>query len=265
MKHLFLAVAMSLAMTACGVQSPLVQEMPPAPDASILPAYQWSLADAQNVDGKRIDTLFVQKDHPVRLDFTQTQVTVRNTCNVMSGAYTIEDETITVGPMRSTMKRCVDEKMNQLDQEIGKRLTGKSSFSVNFSAESTALPVLTLKLASGDQLVFSGQPTPETLYGSKGKTLFMEVSEVTRPCSHPLISEMQCLQIRQVYYDEKGIKTGNSGAFKNLYQPIEGYTHTPGVRNILRIKQYPILRPPADAPAVAYVLDMVVESETVTP
>jgi hypothetical protein len=37
------------------------------------------------------------------------------------------------------------------------------------------------------------------------------------------------------------------------------------VRNVLRVKRYPIEHPPADAPDSAYVLDMVVESESVRP
>ncbi|MES1154129.1 MAG: DUF4377 domain-containing protein, partial [Rhodanobacter sp.] len=48
-----------------------------------------------------------------------------------------------------------------------------------------------------------------------------------------------------------------------LQQDIEGYVHEPGVRNVLRVKRYPLQRPPADAPSSAYVLDMVVESEIV--
>ena len=48
-----------------------------------------------------------------------------------------------------------------------------------------------------------------------------------------------------------------------LYQEVGGYEHQPGVRNVLRLKRFDIANPPADAPSVAYVLDMVVESEIV--
>ena len=46
---------------------------------------------------------------------------------------------------------------------------------------------------------------------------------------------------------------------------LDGYTHTPGVRNVLRIKRYQRTPVPADASAYLYVLDLVVESETVKP
>ena len=53
---------------------------------------------------------------------------------------------------------------------------------------------------------------------------------------------------------------GDPGPFGNFYATIEGYTHEPGVRNVLRVDRYEIKDPPADAPSQAFVLDMVVES-----
>ncbi|MDL2286883.1 DUF4377 domain-containing protein [Desulfococcaceae bacterium OttesenSCG-928-F15] len=98
-----------------------------------------------------------------------------------------------------------------------------------------------------------------------GETIFLEVAAQTRACSHPLNPTKPCLQIREIYYDKSGIKTGNSGDFENLYQPIEGYTHTPGIRNVLRVKRFKVQNPAADASSIAYVLDLVVESEVVKP
>ena len=71
---------------------------------------------------------------------------------------------------------------------------------------------------------------------------------------------MQCLWVRELEYDDKGLKAGDPGPFGNFYETIEGYTHEPGVRNVLRVNRYAIKNPPADAPSQAYVLDMVVES-----
>jgi pyruvate/2-oxoglutarate/acetoin dehydrogenase E1 component len=52
----------------------------------------------------------------------------------------------------------------------------------------------------------------------------------------------------------------HSQAFEHFYAAIEGYTHQPGVRNVLRVNRYSVTTPPADTPSKAYVLDMVVES-----
>ena len=66
--------------------------------------------------------------------------------------------------------------------------------------------------------------------------------------------------MRELKYDDKGLKVGTPGPFGHFYNTIEGYTHEAGVRNVLRVNRYPIKNPPADAPSQAYVLDMVVES-----
>ena len=57
------------------------------------------------------------------------------------------------------------------------------------------------------------------------------------------------------------LKVGTPGAFGNFYARIEGYSHEPGIRNVLRVDRYTIKNPPADASKYAYVLDMVVESD----
>ena len=58
----------------------------------------------------------------------------------------------------------------------------------------------------------------------------------------------------------QGIKVGTPSAFGNFYDRIEGYSHEPGIRNVLRVDRYTIKNPPADASKYAYVLDLVVES-----
>ena len=77
---------------------------------------------------------------------------------------------------------------------------------------------------------------------------------------HPLIQDMQCLQVRELRYDAQGRKSGDTGEFLHFYDSIEGYTHQPGVRNVLRLQRYTRQNVPADASKYAYVLDMVVES-----
>ena len=83
----------------------------------------------------------------------------------------------------------------------------------------------------------------------------------TAACNHPLIPDMQCLQVRELRYDDKGLKVGDPGPFGNFYAPIEGYTHEPGVRNVLRVDRYEIKDPPGRRASQAFVLDMVVESD----
>lgn len=223
-------------------------------DAQRLQGNHWRLDSATDASGKRLDALFAREDKPVTLDFQDGRIALSNTCNRMGGSYTLADGTLTVSPMASTMMACTDKALMALDQAIGSRLEGA------LKTELAGEGQLTLRTASGDVLVFTPEPTAETRYGGPGETVFLEVAAQTKPCSHPLIPNMQCLQTREVAFDDKGLKQGTPGEFENFYGTIEGYTHEDGVRNVVRVKRYKIANPPADGSSVAYVLDMVVES-----
>ncbi|MGX9718595.1 DUF4377 domain-containing protein [Stenotrophomonas acidaminiphila] len=228
-----------------------------AVDAGQLGANHWVLDNAVDSAGKRIDALFVRADKPVTLNFAGDRLSVDNTCNRMGGGYTLAGSEITVSRMASTMMACADQALMALDQAVGSRLEG------TLKIDQLDASTLRLTSAAGDVLSFRGEPTAETRYGGPGETVFLEVDAQTRPCPHPLIPDKQCLQVREVHYDDKGLEQGKRGEFSNFYDAIEGYTHEDGVRNVLRVKRYAVKNPPADAPSQAYVLDMVVGSETV--
>ena len=126
-------------------------------------------------------------------------------------------------------------------------------------------PRLQLTTASGDKLVFDGTANADNRYGGAGEQMFMEVGAKTVPCNNPLMPDKQCLQIREVTFGEDGTRSGTPGNWQPLNQDIQGYTHEAGVRNVLRLKRYAVANPPADGSSIAYVLDMVVESEQVKP
>lgn len=226
-------------------------------DAAVLGAYHWRLQQAADGAGQRIDALFARADKPLQLDFADGRLSVRNSCNGMGGSYRVENGQLVVGPMMHTMMACADLALNQLDGAISSRLAARPAIAIGRQGDA---PQLTLRTASGDQLVFAGVPTPETRYGGPGTTEFLEVAAQTVPCHHPLMPDRQCLDVREVHYDAQGLKSGTPGAWQPFNQAIEGYTHQPGVRNVLRVKRYAVKNPPADAPASAYVLDMVVET-----
>jgi heat shock protein HslJ len=225
--------------------------------AGTLPKYHWRLASAVDAQGRPIDALLVRPAQPLTLDFQDGRLAISNTCNRMSGSYTLGGNGVAIGRLASTMMACTDPKLMALDQEVGKRLQGK--LGVRLSKGDARQ--LELKTASGDVLVFASEETAATRHGSAGERVFLEVAAQTAPCSHPMIPNMQCLQVREIKYDEKGLKVGTPGPFGNFYATIEGFTHEPGVRTVLRVDRYTIKNPPADAPSQAFVLDMVVESD----
>lgn len=271
MKH-YLVLALPLALAACAKPPQGESTTPPSTvaaaatdaaattpvDASALSTHRWRLSEAKDAEGQRIEALFVNAEKPLQLDFKDGRVGVGNTCNRMGGAYSVQGDQLKFGDLATTMMACADAKLLALDQEVGKRLEGSARFA-------HAGDTLTLTVARGDVLTFTGEPTAETRYGGPGETVFLEIAAQTQPCSHPLIADKQCLQVRELKYDDRGLKTGADGAFGNFYGNIEGYAHEPGTRNVLRVKRYTVKNPPADGSSLAYALDMVVESEIAKP
>lgn len=272
MKHHLPWLCLSLALAACSsvpssnagaATSPPVPDMSHAnkdtTDAATLGQYHWQLKSATDSNGQRIDALFAQPDKPLQLDFNDGRLHITHTCNAMGGRYTLGNGQLKIDPMMHTMMACPDRGLMTMEAAVGQRLRNTLTLSLRTDGDA---PQLQLVTASGDTLQFTGQPTAETRYGGKGQTEFLEVAAQTVPCNHPLIPDKSCLNVRERHYDASGLKTGTPGPWHPLNQDIEGYTHEAGVRNVLRVKRYTIENPPADAPASAYVLDMVVESET---
>ena len=225
-------------------------------DAAALTGHHWKLDRAVDAKGQRLDALFVRADQPVQLDFRDGRINVSNTCNRMGGRYTLEGSRLTIGDLASTMMACTDPKLMALDGAVGKQL--QSPQTVALAAGDA--PVLTLTSASGDVLTFRGAPTAETRFGGPGETVFLEIAPNAKPCTHPDVPNRQCLQVREVHFDAQGIRTGTPAEWQPLYQDIEGFEHVEGTRNVVRVKRFASGNKPAGE-QVAYVLDMVVESD----
>lgn len=228
-------------------------------DTAVLGGHHWALDTAVDANGQRIDALLAHADKPVRLDFSDGRVAVSNTCNRMSGRYTVEGAKLTIGDMASTMMACADQTLMALDRAVGERLRGTQTAALQGGAS----PTLKLTNAGGDVLTFRGEPTAQARFGGPGETVFLEIAPNAKPCTHPDVPNRQCLQVREVHFDEKGIRTGSPAQWQPLYQDIEGFEHVEGERNVLRVKRFVSGNRP-EGEQVAYVLDMVVESE-VTP
>lgn len=231
-------------------------------DEATLARYHWQLAEASNADGAHIDALFVREDKPVQMDFADNRVNVSNSCNLINGGYQLANGQLKFEPMAQTQMACSEPGLAELDAAVSSRLEGNASVELTGSEES---PRLHLTTEAGDKLTFAGKTTADSRYGSQGEQVFMEVAAQTTPCDHPLVPGNQCLQVRELTYDENGVVSGKSGDWEPLYQDIEGYTHEAGVSNVLRLNRYTVDNPPADGSSVAYVLDMVVETDLSAP
>lgn len=218
-----------------------------------LVANHWRLVNAHDASGKRYDGLFARPEKPVQLDFADGSMLISGGCNTLVGAYTLTDTTLTFGQIASTLMACPPP-LFTVEEAIKRTVQGEMRI------ETLDTQSLKLVAANGDVFEYTGEPTAQTRYGGPGETVFWEVAAQTKPCPHAVQADAQCLQVREITYDDQGIKQGVPGEFTHHYGEIEGYSHQPGTRNVLRLKRYAIANPPADAPDTAYVLDMVVES-----
>lgn len=235
---------------------------PVATTGPALASYHWQLHDAVDGSNQRLDGLFDGSGKPLQLDFTDDRISVSHACNGIGGNYRIVDGHLLTGPLMQTMMACAEPVLMQREKTIKQVLQAKPAL-IASSADGQTL--LSLAAGDGTTLTFAGQPTAEKRYGGPGEIEFLEVAAEPVSCQHPLPPATNCLNIRRLHYDDQGLRVGEPGPWQALVKPIEGYEHQPGVRNVLRVKRYPLPNPPAGAASSAYVLDRVVESGTASP
>ena len=229
-------------------------------DAAVVRALQdhhWTLQSASDAAGRPMEAM-LPAGHPVVMNFIDARLSIRGACNQMNGNWRLSPRTeLAVGRLAATMKAC-EPALMAADSALSAALEQPLGVEVTRGAA----PSLRLTTASQQVLTFSGEPTLRSLYGAP-KRLFLEIAEQTVDCALPSGEAGRCLRVREVRFDEKGLRKGPPGPWRSFTASIEGYTHTPGVRNVLRVDRYERKPAPAGQPSAAYVLDLVVESETV--
>jgi heat shock protein HslJ len=260
----FTAASVLAAMTLAACTSAPQATTPATPSSVSLQSHEWQLHKALNAQGT-VDPQWQMPGTPqgpaptVGLRFVDAQtVSVENLCNRMDGRYTLKGTNIQFERLASTLMACPNANLMALERKVGQWLPQARTWKIVGNANA---PVLELQFDNGARWQLTGSPTYERLYGASER-IFLEVAPQQMACSHPLMPNAKCLQVREVTYDAQGIKQGH-GAWEAFYGAIEGYTHQDGVRNVLRLKRYTRSPVPADASKYLYVLDMTVESERV--
>ncbi|NYT87014.1 DUF4377 domain-containing protein [Pollutimonas harenae] len=225
-----------------------------------LQAYHWTLQTiaANGLAHEAAPTGLNSK--PLILNFSGQRISIDGLCNALNGDYTINEFHIQITHLVSTMKTCANEQLMRYEHEVAQRLPTATHWSLQNA--SSASPALALTFKDGTAWKLTGKPTAATRYGGKPQRIFLEVAPQRVTCTHALIPNHQCLKVREITYDDQGLKT-DTGEWTYYYDTIEGYEHQPGVRNILRINRYTQKTPPADASSHVDILDMIIESETI--
>lgn len=226
-----------------------------------LQAHRWTLVSATDAQGRRVEALLPGTGRPVVFGFDDSRLNVEGGCNRLFGNYRVDGQRLEVARLASTRMACEPAAM-RVDSMLGELLAPSSI------AELTAgdAPSLRLVLPSGVTLGLAGRPTNRALYGTPTR-VFLEVAAQTVPCARPPAGASACLQVRERRYDDQGRLVGAAGEWQTFADGIEGYTHRPGVRNVLRVERFD--RGAAGGTAggttsgasFVYVLDLVVESQ----
>ncbi|MDY6489569.1 META and DUF4377 domain-containing protein [Acinetobacter faecalis] len=197
---------------------------------------------------------------PIVLTFADKgRLSVSTSCNTLGTSWKVENNIITTTNIMSTMMACDEASTKQEGFASSLFSTGKTPFVLNL--DDVQKPTLTLVAANGEKVVFTGKMTPEVKYQTQGETIFLEVNPKTVQCQG--VAPQTCLQVREIKYNDKGIKTQADQNWSNFYDSIEGYEHNPNERQVIRVKRYEIKNPAADQSKYAYVHDMTIEREAV--
>lgn len=85
--------------------------------------------------------------------------------------------------------------------------------------------------------------------------MWLEVAGDTAPClTEPT---RQCLQVREHLQATQAVLQDSADGWQPLDQPIEGFTHEPGIRTLLRVTRYPSS---GERDAPVYVLEQLLEA-----
>jgi heat shock protein HslJ len=228
--------------------------------AQTLERYRWSLESATDGQNRVIEALSPRKDHPVVFEFSGARLGIQGPCNRMMGSYRISAaKQLTVSGMASTNMACAPELML-----ADAALSGLLARPLQVEMDSDPMARLRLVSASKETLTFTGRVTPEALYGPS-TLIFLEVAARHVACADPPPPNTRCLQVRDRHFDAQGLIVGEPGAWRTLHENIEGFTHREGERNVLRVKRFNRTPASPGASSTLYVLDLIIETEIVTP
>jgi len=248
-------LALLLSLSACASAPRGGAAFDPTRSSDILAQTSWELARWTRPGGALRP---VPHGHdgarPLTLEFTHQQgrpvLSGFAGCNRYSGEYVVANGALIIPhPPVSTRMACTSADTARLEQDFLAGLTRITASKLN---DDTRPARLTLMLASGDVLDFARKADP-LAGGQPGPTKLVYVASQRVPCSAGAGRAM-CYQVRD----------NPSQPWQLWYGEIVGFDFQPGVEYRLRVVEVRDPNPPADASALRWVLDLVVEQRVIT-
>jgi heat shock protein HslJ/uncharacterized lipoprotein NlpE involved in copper resistance len=224
----------------------------------VLQDHRWTLVNATDAASQRLDVLFPDPERSFTFAFEGSRLHVQGGCNGFRGAFLVNaDAMLDVTGGMSTMMACAAPLM-----AADAALAALMAEALEPVLVAGPQPTLVLLTRAGDALVLTGELTPEARFGAPTR-VFLEVAAQTVPCEGSPRGDGQCLQVRELSFDEQGLRVGTPSEWQPFTAHIDGYQHQAGVRNVLRLKRFQPAAGQGSPATPIYVLDLVVESEVV--
>ncbi|MCO6504183.1 MAG: META and DUF4377 domain-containing protein [Snodgrassella sp.] len=214
--------------------------------------YDWFLNEATDINGRPVAAL--SKDTKLKLQFNGQRLNVSGGCNSIGSNYQLNGKFLQLDTPMSTMMACSPDLMAQ-DAAIAKLMNGQK-LNIGLIKSTDNRPKLLIQSKNGDHLSFSGVQTATSKYGQP-TVVFWEISNKTRTCEAAQ-GKKECLQVRDVTYDDQGIKIKN-GVWRNFDGEIEGWQLNPNENQVLRLNVYQSNTTDASNSHYVYKLDQIIE------
>lgn len=226
--------------------------------AEMIADHRWVLVEAMDAANQPLEVLFPDPERTFAFNFAESRVHVEGGCNGLRAAYRIDAEgLLEVSGAMSTMMACPDPLMN-----ADAALSALMAEPLEAALVRGDPPRLVLLASTGQTLVLSGQLTPEARFGPP-TMVFLEVDSELVACEDSVRDDGLCLKVRELSFDDQGIRVGEPGEWRALGAEIRGFGHEAGLRNVLRVKRFDPPAGPEMPSGPVLVLDLVVESEVV--
>ena len=253
MKLKFIALAL-LPLTLAACQSTNMQKnhssstyiSTPKHTTNALQAYQWN-----TVTDKALK--------PIMINFNnQNHVSISTSCNTLGSSWKVINNQLEFGQSMGTLMACDVPAMQQ--EKFASDLFSNQKLPFSLDMTNIEKPTLTISTSKGENIIFTGEMTPESRYQTEAETIFLEISPEVKPCTG--VAPQTCLLVREIKYNEKGLKSQVDKDWALFYSPIENFDHRTDLQQIIRLKRYELQNPPADHSKYVYIYDMTVESTT---
>lgn len=231
-------------------QKPLIMQ----PTKELLSDYNWVLVKAQK-QGADIHTLasVIEKGEG-KLSFYDDELGYSVGCNSLSAPYQLTGDKLSIGTVITTQMLCSPE-LDEVERHFDKRFKNAQ---LSMTADADKNQATLVQVNGAEVLTWQGTMTHEARYGEP-VVLFWEIAPQTVDCVNRQGKSTSCLKVRNVNYDEQGVKVG-SGAWRTFHGTIHGYEHKTDQKTIVRLNAY---NNPDSNENPLYVFDMAVEVELI--